>query len=92
MKKIEGEKIIGVTSSKQENNIVVKVSDSGPGVPLELKEKVFDPFYTTKNGSTGIGLSLGHRIITDHGGSLSISQSKWGGAEFVIEIPIKNQE
>ena len=53
----------------------------------DVKEKVFDPFYTTKNGSTGIGLSLSHRIITDHGGSLDVTSSKWGGAEFRIEIP-----
>jgi signal transduction histidine kinase len=67
----------------------VTVSDSGPGVPLDQREKIFDPFYTTKNGSTGIGLSLSHRIIVDHGGSLEISSSRWGGAEFRIEIPVE---
>jgi len=72
-------------------HILVKVSDSGPGIPSNLKEKIFDPFYTTKDGSTGIGLSLSHRVITDHGGSLRVVPSKWDGAEFIIEIPLKKE-
>ena len=89
MKNMDGVKIIKVTSSMKKNRILIRVSDSGPGVNPGLKDKIFDPFYTTKNGSTGIGLSLCHRIITDHGGSLGVATSKLGGAEFVIEIPIK---
>jgi PAS domain S-box-containing protein len=89
MKSMEEAKKIGVSSSIERNRIVVAISDSGPGVPLPLKDRVFDPFYTTKDSSTGIGLSLTHRIITDHGGSLDVRTSKWGGAEFVIEIPIE---
>jgi signal transduction histidine kinase len=89
MKNMGGDKILGVTSSMEKNSVLVRVSDSGPGVTQDIKGKIFDPFYTTKNGSTGIGLSLSHRIISDHGGTLRIFTSKWGGAEFVIEIPIK---
>ncbi|MBW2060486.1 MAG: PAS domain S-box protein [Deltaproteobacteria bacterium] len=89
MKNIDGIRKIGVTSSIEDDHIIVKVSDSGPGVPLNLRNKIFDPFYTTKTDSTGIGLSLNQRIITDHGGSLGVSTSKWGGAEFIIEIPVK---
>lgn len=89
MKNADGTKQIKITSSSENHFIFVRISDSGPGVPLTLREKIFDPFYTTKTESTGIGLSLCHRIITDHGGSLSVSESRWGGAEFAIEIPIK---
>ena len=91
MKNMDGEKKIEVASFMENNRIILKVSDSGPGVPSALKDKIFDPFYTTKSESTGIGLSLSHRIITDHGGSLGISKSKWGGAEFLIEIPIEKE-
>ena len=77
MKNMEGEKKIEVASFVEIGHIILKVSDSGPGVPSALKHKIFDPFYTTKSESTGIGLSLSHRIITDHGGSLGISKSKW---------------
>ena len=89
MKKVDGAKQIEITSSAENGLILVKISDSGPGVPLNLRDKVFDPFYTTKTESTGIGLSLCHRIIADHGGSLTVSESKWSGAEFRVELPIK---
>ena len=88
MKNMDGTKMIGVSSSMERNRIIVRVSDSGPGVPLKSSERIFDPFYTTKGESTGIGLSIAHRIIKDHGGSLDLSTSKWGGAEFVIKIAI----
>ena len=89
MKDKEELKIIVVTSTVVKDQIQVSVSDSGPGVPPESREIIFDPFYTTKNGSSGIGLSLSHRIIADHGGSLTASTGELGGAEFRIEIPIK---
>ena len=82
-------KNIAITSSAVKDRIQVSVSDTGPGVPPESCEIIFDPFYTTKNGSSGIGLSLSHRIIADHGGSLTASAGELGGAEFRIEIPIK---
>jgi PAS domain S-box-containing protein len=88
MRNMDGAKRMEISSSLEGSQIIVKVSDSGPGVPLHLKRRIFDPFFTTKNGSTGIGLSISHRIITDHGGFLSISTSKWDGAEFKVEIPI----
>jgi PAS domain S-box-containing protein len=91
MKNLAGDKKIAISSAVEDNHILVKVSDSGPGVPVHMRTVIFDPFYTTKNGSTGIGLSLSHRIITDHGGSLQVGESQWGGAEFVIEIPLAGE-
>ncbi len=81
-------KTIAIVSTLAEDQIHVSVSDSGPGVPLESREVIFDPFYTTKSGSSGIGLSLSHRIIADHGGSLTALASELGGAEFRIDLPI----
>lgn len=87
MRNFKGKKEILITSELINDNIVVKVGDSGPGVSEDIKAKIFDPFYTTKHDSTGIGLSLCHRIANDHGGTLSLKTSKLGGAEFRIEIP-----
>ncbi|MCK4789958.1 MAG: PAS domain S-box protein [Desulfobacteraceae bacterium] len=87
MKTIDGPKKIAITCYEENYRIVIRVSDSGPGVPSNIRDKIFGPFFTTKGDSSGIGLSLSHRIITDHGGSLDVSTSKWGGAEFRIEIP-----
>jgi signal transduction histidine kinase len=60
-------------------------------VPPKIRDKIFDPFYTTRSNGTGIGLSICHRIITDHGGVLNVTTSQWGGAEFRIEIPIEKR-
>jgi signal transduction histidine kinase len=91
LKDIEGEKIVEILSSIEENHIVVSVSDSGPGIPSDLRNQIFDPFYTTKIDGTGIGLSICQRIIIDHGGSLNVSESKWGGATFTIEFPLRKE-
>ncbi len=91
MKGVEGPRKIEISSSVRDDKIVISISDSGPGVPFHLRKKIFDPFFTTKNGSTGIGLSICQRIVTDHGGELSVSTSRWGGAEFQIEIPIRRE-
>lgn len=88
MKHKEGPRCLSVSSSLASNHIVIKVCDSGPGVPLDMRGRVFDPFFTTQKNGAGIGLSISHRIVTDHGGSLGVSASRWGGAEFTIEIPI----
>jgi PAS domain S-box-containing protein len=82
-------RIIEVTSFLAGEYVNIKISDSGPGVPLQLRKKIFDPFYSTKDGSTGIGLSISHRIVADHGGFLSVASGKWGGSEFKIEIPLQ---
>ena len=79
---------IRIATRRQDDYIQVDISDSGPGVPDELLEKIFDPFYTTKNGSTGIGLNISHRAVSDHGGNLKIKRSRLGGAKFTIEIPV----
>jgi len=89
MKTMEAGKRIVVTSSVEGDGIVLTVSDSGPGIAAEIKDKIFDPYFTTKSDGTGIGLSISHRIVMDHGGSLTVSDSDLGGAEFRIEIPVK---
>jgi C4-dicarboxylate-specific signal transduction histidine kinase len=88
MKKISEGKKIQVISSAKKNRVSIRILDSGPGIPLNYRGMIFDPFYTTKPDSTGIGLSLCHRIISDHGGSIRATTSKLGGAEFIIELPI----
>lgn len=87
MRHAEGEKIIKVASCDDGPNLAVVVSDSGPGVPQNNIDRVFDPFFTTKSDSTGIGLSICHRIIADHGGTLDLQTNRWGGAKFCISIP-----
>jgi C4-dicarboxylate-specific signal transduction histidine kinase len=92
MEGIEGEKLLEIASAVQDGRVVLRVSDSGPGVPPSLREKVFDPFFTTRKDGSGIGLSFSHRIVADHGGTLRVDASRWGGAEFRIELPAAKEE
>jgi len=68
------------------------VEDNGPGVPGDLKDKVFAPYFTTKHakGGTGLGLAIVHRIVSDHGGRIAVADVLSGGARFAIELPMRN--
>jgi signal transduction histidine kinase len=68
------------------------VEDNGPGVPAELKGKIFSPYFTTKHakGGTGLGLAIVHRIVSDHGGRIMIGDAPGGGARFAIELPLRD--
>jgi signal transduction histidine kinase len=66
--------------------VVVQVRDSGPGIPANDMQKIFIPFFTTKAKGHGIGLALTHRIITQHGGTLTAANSSEGGAVFTIVL------
>lgn len=92
MKGFSGRKCIGLKTYKKGGHVVIRIKDTGPGIPVSRQSKIFDPFYTTKTNSSGIGLSICHRIIADHGGALKFQTSKDGGATFVIELPIKMKE
>jgi C4-dicarboxylate-specific signal transduction histidine kinase len=80
-------KRIGISSALEKERIIIQVADSGPGVPEEIAGRIFDPFFTERKDGSGIGLSLCHRIISDHGGSLKVGVSAWGGALFTIDMP-----
>jgi signal transduction histidine kinase len=89
MEDAQGPRIMEVSSGVQDRRIIICVSDSGPGVPPAMRDKIFDPFYTTRKDGYGIGLSFSRRVISDHGGTLKVDTSRWGGAEFRIEIPVE---
>ena len=74
------------------NSIIVTISDSGPGVPDEIKEKIFDPFFTTNSDGSGIGLSIAGRIVADHNGTLTQSTGSLGGARFEVTLPIEKRK
>ncbi|OFZ53343.1 MAG: hypothetical protein A2428_10285 [Bdellovibrionales bacterium RIFOXYC1_FULL_54_43] len=78
---------LGVRSSGEQ--IQVEITDSGPGVPEELREKIFEPFFTTKppGAGTGLGLSISRRIIERYGGRIDIDHAE-GHTTFVIRLPV----
>jgi signal transduction histidine kinase len=88
MEKNQTVKRIQIDSYCKDHRLFIQVSDSGPGIPKELIHRVFDPFFTTHNDGSGIGLNIAQRIVEDHHGTLKILTSKWGGATLSVELPI----
>ncbi len=67
--------------------IELAVADDGPGIPPELRQRVFDPFFTTRPDGTGLGLTVCARIVADHGGAIHIQDSPLGGAAVELTLP-----
>lgn len=85
-------KQISVSVTSDSGMMAVAVEDSGPGIPNEITADLFKPFTTTKAGGMGIGLSISRRIIEAHGGELTVSKSKLGGACFRFTLPEDNED
>ncbi len=80
---------IVVSTQQQNGSIEIKVSDNGPGIPSEIKDKIFQPFFTTKptGQGTGLGLSLSYDIVKAHGGDLKVETKEGEGTDFIVIIP-----
>jgi signal transduction histidine kinase len=91
-KRSDGRITVSTKLGEAGDRAMLTVEDNGPGVPAELKDKVFAPYFTTKHarGGTGLGLAIVHRIVSDHGGRIVIGDNPGGGAKFVIELPLRN--
>lgn len=89
---------LAVTTQKQVykgvQGILIKIKDDGAGMPNEVKEKIFDPFYTTKKvgEGTGLGLSVTHNLVEKHGGHISVKSKVQVGTCFGIFLPLNNSE
>ena len=69
--------------------VVIRLTDNGPGIPKSIQDKVFQPFFTTKEEGTGLGLSIAARIVEQHGGRLDFESKEGEGSTFVITLPRK---
>jgi signal transduction histidine kinase len=67
--------------------IVISVADSGPGIAPELHERIFEPFFSTKSGGTGLGMPIAREVARAHGGSIELAERPGGGALVRLELP-----
>jgi signal transduction histidine kinase len=67
--------------------IMTSIADNGPGIPEEMEDKIFDPFFTQREGGIGLGLAVVRQIVLAHHGKISAGKSEMGGAEFHLELP-----
>jgi len=83
---------IALSSQEAGQMLCLSVTDNGPGVPQDIRSRIFDPLFTTKKGGkgTGVGLAYCHRIMTGHNGTIRLEGSPGPGANFILEIPLAN--
>jgi two-component system, NtrC family, sensor histidine kinase AtoS len=72
----------------QSNMVEVSITDTGPGIPDDIKDRIFEPFVTTNRGGTGLGLPLAKRIVTAHRGTIKVTSFP-GGTSFQVQLPLK---
>ncbi len=85
------EPIVSVSTKNENGKVLITVKDNGNGIPDSIKEKIFQPFFTTKptGQGTGLGLSLSYDIVKAHGGELKVETKEGEGSEFTIVLPLR---
>jgi signal transduction histidine kinase len=88
---IEETGTIAIATEQSNGKITIRIRDDGKGIPEAIREKIFDPFYTTKEvgSGTGLGLSISHGIIQKHNGNIKVISEVGEGSEFIITIPVR---
>jgi len=75
-----------------QKSVLIEITDNGVGIPLEVQQRIFEQFFTTKplGKGTGLGLAIAHEIIVEkHGGTLQVQSTPGKGTQFLITIPIQ---
>jgi signal transduction histidine kinase len=78
---------VWLTVRQEDGGLVIQIRDEGAGIPEENMDKIFDPFFTTKETGTGLGLSVVHQIVTQHGGTVTVSRNPDKGTTFSLFFP-----
>lgn len=85
------EPLLPGNSGKEKEFLRINIRDNGPGIPMEIRDKIFVPFFTTKKTGTGIGLPFAQKIVHAHGGILDLNSAAGKGTEFIIKIPVRQK-
>ncbi len=84
---------IRIRTRHDQRDVIIEVEDNGPGIPRDQHEQIWDPFWTTKaeGEGTGLGLSVVHGIVSDHGGTISLEDAPGSGARFIVRLPVARE-
>ncbi len=85
---MEGCGRLTLATETDQDSVRITISDDGPGIADSVREKIFNPFFTTKQRGTGLGLSVSYGIIQAHGGSLELAAARTSGASFIVSLPL----
>jgi hypothetical protein len=79
------------TSLRGDEAVTVEVEDTGGGIPADILRNIFNPFFTTKEGGTGLGLPISHRIVEQHRGRIEV-KNRAKGAVFILRLPVRGSD
>lgn len=88
MSAYRGKGTLTITTTSNDGAVIIRISDTGPGVAKKIQSKLFQPFFTTKPDGSGLGLNISQKIIREHGGNLTFTNRRQSGTTFVICLPI----
>jgi signal transduction histidine kinase len=88
---VDPEVVVSV-SKDSKGSALVRVRDNGAGIPEDMKERIFEPNFTTKSSGMGLGLALVKNLIENFGGTIDFESLPGGGTEFKMVLPVSNQE
>jgi signal transduction histidine kinase len=72
--------------------VLIRATDTGPGIPEAIRDRIMEPFFSTKEEGTGLGLSIAARIVEEHGGHLDVRSEAGKGATFIVTLPVREEE
>ena len=88
----ERPRVLSVASSTDGDTVTIRVGDTGPGIPQEIQGKIFEPYFTTRDFGSGLGLTLVYKIVKEHLGEIELDSKAGSGSTFSISIPIPQSE
>jgi signal transduction histidine kinase len=80
---------VRIAASRSDGGALLAVEDRGPGIPPQARERIFDPYFTTRPEGTGLGLAIVKKIVLQHGGTVEAGNRPGGGARFAIRFPLR---
>ena len=84
--------ILKVTTEYKDNYAILKVNDTGTGIPDHILSRIFEPYFTTKDFGSGVGLTISYKIIKEHGGDISVNTKEKKGTTFIVTLPVPEKE
>jgi two-component system nitrogen regulation sensor histidine kinase NtrY len=67
---------------------LLQVADNGPGIPADVRLRIFEPYFSTRKSGTGLGLAIAHTIVSEHGGTIRCRDNQPTGTVFTVELPL----